>query len=189
MLARSLLLFLLALTLTAPALASRADDVQQSEYHRLVGELRSLTQRQAWTGVERTYRALLDTGVPLTALDHRRGADAARALGDVASTRARLLASVRLQVERDAIELLYTIDTTLGRVDLAGTELVADDPPWLPEQRAAIAFAAQQLADGHPFDGYLPPGSYRLDGVSLQVEAGGRHTLHTDAAPTVRRRR
>jgi len=187
---QSMVPLLLSLLLTStPALAARSSDVQQSEYHRLSGEMRSLCRRQAWQGVDRTYRALVATGVEPSALDHVRGADAARALGDIASARERLLASVRLQVHRDAIEELYRIDTELGRVALAGEGLSAEAPPWLPEHRAAVAFAAERLAEEGRFVGFLPPGAYRLGDHRIEVVAGESLTIEADPDDRPRRRR
>jgi len=163
----------IVLALSTPAVAGRADDVQTSEYHRLAQELSTLAGRQAWTGVERTYRAMVALGVPMTAADHRRAADAARSRGDITALRERLAASVRLEENRDAIETLWSIDAGMGRARLEGAvELRVVEGVWLPEAVAAVDFAAEQLAREGVFEGYLPPGTYRFGELTVVIVAG-----------------
>ena len=175
-----MLALILTLLLTAtPALASQASDVQLSEYHRLSSELDKLAARQAWSGVERTYQALLETGVEPTSRDRVKAAAAAMVHGDLAAARERLIAVVAHENHRDAIETLYRIDTEYGHVELTGKgELVVEQRPFLPEAGAAVDLAAQRLEDDGHFSGHLPPGRYRFGYDIIEVIAGVQ-TVHT----------
>ena len=84
------LLFAAALQLAPPALAASAD---QAEYTRLSQEIERLSQKGAWSGVERAFQTCLEMGLPLDHEDYVSGAHAARARGDVEAARDRLKAA------------------------------------------------------------------------------------------------
>lgn len=165
-------LLLLATLLTPPAFAGgQASDVAGAEARRLSGELSTLARRQAWRGVDRTYRALVQGGAALELQDHLLGADAARALGDLATCRARLLAAVAHRADWVALERLHAFDSQHTAVNLHGTALEATAAAFAPEHREALAFARTALARDGRFAGYLPQGRYRLDGVAWDLAA------------------
>ena len=162
----------LFLLLTALSSAGQAD---RAEYVRLSGELAKLAQRNAWTGVERTYQQLeaLD-GVELSYEDYLQGAHAARYQGDVAAARARLKAAQTLSAdEREVIDWLWDIDTNYGQVSLycdpGARELVVGQMPFEPNRARAVQFAQAQIADTGVFEGYLPGGEFTFGDYEFQV--------------------
>jgi hypothetical protein len=164
--------------------------VQLSEYHRLHEELDRLATKHAWTGVERTWQALVATGVEPTDDDRIVAAHAALERGDLMLARERLLVVAARSENRAVIETLYRIDHDYGRVTLSGhTELVQETKPFLPEAEAAAALAAETLATTGSFDGFLPPGRYRFGMDIIEVEAGATQTVEQDAGADGRRRR
>src|SRR5688572_30736373 len=93
-------------------------DVGSGEYIRLSEELERLATKSAWAGVERTFQQLLSTNSQLGFDDWIRGADAARARGDLASAHARLVSANALREDRTVLEGLWDIDSRYGRVSL-----------------------------------------------------------------------
>jgi len=163
------------LALTGPVFAS--GDVDRAEEIRLTEELRALAQRQAWAGVDRIYRQLDERAAPLEYPELLAGATAARALGDAASARDRLLAAARLNATREVIDSLAAIDTHYGPVELnttgrGPTILQAEDLPFDPEQRAAIEAARLAVARTGQFRGLLPQGRYVFGGEAFEVRPG-----------------
>ena len=65
----------------------------RAEYNRLTQELELMAGKRAWSGAERVFQSLVDTGAAPSFEDWMRGAHAARALGDLTSVHARLLAA------------------------------------------------------------------------------------------------
>jgi hypothetical protein len=157
-----------------PPEAAAAAATARAEYVRLQQELEKLSARNAWSGVERTYTALVATGLPPTFQDHLFGAHSARSMGDVTSARARLLAANALREDREVLDWLWEIDSNYGLVYLAadpGTaNLVADVMPFEPDQSQAVLFAQQQVTDTGTFEGYLPQGKYTFCGSEVRVQ-------------------
>lgn len=162
--------FLLLILIGIPS--ASANKIAQGEYYRLSHEMNKLAQRGAWSGVERAYHAVEGIGLPLSFDDHLRGANAARARGDIATTRARLMAAHTQREDRQVIEWLWRIDEGYGtavlRTEGPGT-LERTGASFLPEELAAVAFAQRQLAEAGAFSGYLPAGTYTLDGERFDV--------------------
>jgi len=182
-----MLALVLYLTL-APCLASEDRSAQVSEHQRLHVELERLAAKQAWSGVERTWRDLLATGVDPEDGDRITAAQGALALGDLSAARERLLPVATRTEDRDVIETLYRIDHDYGRVRLVGsTELVIEERPFLPEAAAAVAFAAQRVAEEGRFEGHLPPGRYRYGMEIIEVVPG--EAVELDLSEPARRRR
>lgn len=176
---------LLAWLLVAPTAASAQDP--SAELRRLEGEIRALAQKNAWSGVDRTYQAMVALDIPLPGADHALAAQAAIADGDA------LLALLRLQrvvqapeVPDDAADAaardearsaLERLSTRYGPVSLSvGTgrdpSLVRPEPPFAPDERVAIQRATERLAADRLFRGLLPVGRYVVDGVTFEVVAG-----------------
>jgi len=180
------MLSLLLLLLTSPVLASQEGSAQMSEHHRLHEEMGRLATKRAWVGVERTWQALLETGVEPTDDDRIVAAHAALERGDLAVARERLLVVAGRSENRDVIETLYRIDHDYGHVTLSGeTELVKETKPFLPEAEAAAALGSTTLAATGAFEGFLPPGRYRFGLDIIEVEAGA--SLDLKLAPRSRR--
>jgi len=171
----SLLLLLSCLAAPLRATAGEAD-VAQAEYHRLSSEIRSLAKRDHWVGVDHAYVEALATGVSLAFGDHMAGASAAMAIGDVGAARERLLAAKDVEVQREVIETLWSIDTHFAEVDLTaerGAELCIEEMPFNPQQANAVEFAQERIRETGVFHGFLPPGRYTLAGTSFTVEVVG----------------
>lgn len=168
MICRILRVFLFAFVaaFAAAALAQDPGQVPQSaEYHRLSQELEKLSVKNAWSGVERTYVALVRTGVDPKFEDHLAGAHAARALGDVASLRDRLIAASKSRESREVLDWLWGIDQGYGRVFVAcdaknARLLTPESMPFNPDERLAVEYAMSRVAEQRVFDGYLPKGRY-----------------------------
>ena len=168
------------------ALLARAQD-PGAEHERLGEELVKLAQRNTWGGVDRTYRALVALGVPLSPREHLLGAQAAQAEGQT------LLALWRLQrigpqaesddpLEADAIDVAASERVTiLGRYGLASIyvgaggvpALFRDDMPFAQQEQDAIAAARGRVGTTRAFRGLLPVGTYRVDAETFTVEPGG----------------
>lgn len=149
----------------------------RGEYNRLSEEMETLVSKNAWVGVERTFQQLVATGVPLTFEDWVRGADAARAVGDVAAVRQRLLSALALREDRRVLDWLWDLDQRYGAVLLQcdrGAQLVLEPQVAAldPDVRRAIALARQRVHDACYFQGLLPVGSYTLHETSFEVQPG-----------------
>lgn len=152
---------------SAPPGVAMLDPVERSEYNRLTQELELLAIKRAWTGAERTFRALLATGAQPSASDWLRGAHAARAVGDLLATRERLVAAKQVGAAPAALEWLAAIDDEYGRVQLAcdpGSKirLVPEAMPLDPDQRRAVEHAVRRIEESCSFDGLLPGGRYQF---------------------------
>lgn len=177
---------LLLLFTSTPSLASQEGSVEVSEYHRLHDELDRLAEKRAWVGVERTWKALVDTGVEPTDEDRILAAHGALALGDLTAARERLLVVAKRTEDRGVIETLFRIDNDYGYVTLAGAhELVQETKPFLPEAAAASERATTEVAETGRFEGYLPPGRYRFGYDVIEVVAG--EVVELELAPRSRR--
>lgn len=158
-----------------------------AELRRLEGEIRTLAQKNAWSGVDRTYRAMVALEIPLPGADHALAAQAAIADGDA------LLALLRLRrvvespevpddpadatARADAKSALERLATRYGPVSLSvGTgrdpTLLRPEAPFAPDERVAIKRATERLAADRLFRGLLPVGRYVVDGVMFEVVAG-----------------
>jgi hypothetical protein len=155
--------------------AAAGAGAEAGEYNRLSEEIERLASKNAWAGVERTFLQLLGTGVEPSFDDWIRGADAARAQGDLASAHARLVAANALREDRTVLESLWDIDSRYGRVSLScdpdsyillEPERTAMDPDLL----RSIEFASARIHDGCRFEGFLPVGTYRLLDEVIEVE-------------------
>jgi len=167
------------------ATAAAADEEQaeelspeaaKAEYIRLAQELEKLASRNAWGGVERTYLALMATGVAPTFEDFIAGAQSARASGDIAGTRKRLMAATELQEDREILDWLWDIDSNYGKVFLAcvasGKDpitLSTGTMPFDPAMAGAVRFAVAQVDEDCLFDGYLPKGEYKFGSKAVDV--------------------
>jgi hypothetical protein len=179
----------------APPVSARDEAYRKAEAKRLSDELEKLVRRQAWAGAARTYAELEALGLPLGVDELYAGALTARQLGEMALVHERLLAAAKLDGRREIVEWLWAIDTSYGRVTVKGDPaapptLSAEIPPLLPEQRACVETAQRHLAETGRFDGLLPAGAYRVNGVPVEVIPGEDPVeLDLTPAPSGRRRR
>ena len=181
-----LLTLALALALvSAPALAQPGDeDAEQAEYIRLSAEMKTLASKNAWEGVERTFQRLEHTGVPLKYQDYFLAAQAARAAGNIAAARDRLLKANDIKENREVMDWLWELDSSYGKVSLQcdpGTlQLEPESMPFHPDRAAAVRFAEKQVADTGTFEGYLPEGNYTFGKFEVTV-APRVQTVRIDA--------
>lgn len=146
-----------------------------AEYERLTQELESLASKNAWTGVERTFQELVATGVAPSTADWLRGAEAARAVGDIGTVYQRVREARKLEPDnRMIVEWLYDMDQRFGHVVLAcdpGSllQLRVEALPFDPEAQRAIRFAQEQIRDACWFDGRLPEGTYKFYEKEIHV--------------------
>lgn len=156
-----------------PAAPPSTPDV--AEYERLSQELEALANRSAWAGVERTFQALLATGVTPNATDWLRGAEAARSIGDIGTTYQRVREARKASPDdRLIVEWLYEMDHHFASVFLACDEgsliqLRVEVMPFDPEAQRAVRFAQAQIRERCYFDGRLPEGSYRFYNKDIEV--------------------
>ena len=179
-----LTLLLLSLSFSNPAFAQpeapMTGQERQAEYERLGQEMRSRAQKNAWDGVERSYAAMLATGVPLTGTEHFTGAQAASSLGNAAGARQRLQWALEVEDVKEYRDWLHSIDQTYGPVSLKGDPgkvvLSVETMPFDPTQAAAISYAQMLVEHSGEFEGLLPAGTYGFGTMDLRVRPG----VHTE---------
>ncbi len=144
-----------------------------AEYYRLSQTLVELASRNAWAGVERTFLALVATGVPPSFDDLLTAAHAARSIGNTAAVRARLLQANGLHEDPSVLDWLYELDNAYGTVSLAGNVgVVSLQPatmPFNPDQVASVTFAQRTIEETGVFDGLLPQGTYTFSDREIVV--------------------
>ena len=169
-----------------PALAQEDAEIPPAvlaEQDRLQNEMQKLASREAWEGVEALYKrlqALESEGAELTYAEHLLGAQAARSLGDVASTRQRLGWALEQWDTELARDWLDDIDRNYGRVSLripsrqkGAVTLDIATMPFEADRRYAIEHAQEALDETGVFEGFLPKGTYNLGERQFVVVSGG----------------
>ena len=167
----------LGMSLAAPVAIAQdppvSPEAAQAEYVRLSREMQSRAERNAWSGVERTYQAILANGVPPSQEDHLLAARAAKQAGDAKSVRDRLALAIELGENLEAYDWAWEFDSSYGRVELAadvGThELVPAAMPFQPDLSASVRFAQAQLQETGTFNGFLPQGNYTFGPYTIEV--------------------
>jgi hypothetical protein len=150
-----------------PSEVDGSQEAAKAEYVRLTQDIEKLASRNAWAGVERTYLAILDTGVSPSFTDHVAGAQSSRVVGDTALTHQRLSAATELQEDSDVMDWLWEIDSNYGKVYLvcdlnpkAPLVLSAGAMPFDPAMASSVRHAVSQVTGSCLFDGFLPKGTY-----------------------------
>lgn len=182
---RSLLVLPLALAFgSATAFAQDAPrpTERQVQAAALRAEMAELAARDGWKGVEADYAVLVeiaDRGVRLTSDDHRLGARAAHARGDIDLALRRLVLALDAGADLPAQALKDDLEARFSPVTLD-----APDKPILgyletgapDDAEAAVQHARALLAEKGAFTGWLPMGVYQLgderftvDGVDLPL--------------------
>jgi len=169
---------LLALVIASTSGARAGDDppdagADAAEVARLTARMNTLAQKNAWSGVERTYDDLVQAGAHVDRPTLLLAAEAARHRGDVLSRMARLVEARYRQDDPKVAGAIDDLSSTFGRVQLSGPgALEAGQTPFRPDAQQAVVFAQQELAREQRFDGYLPGGSYTFAGKAFQVTPG-----------------
>ena len=164
-----------------PGFAS-AQDCDEGEKVRLGGEIRNLAQRNAWPGVENSYRKLVATGCRLSYEDHLLGSQAAAKLGKTYEVYSRLSEAREFDQRSEIIEEMESIDQHYGRVEIRGdarfrAELVRESMPFNPAQRKSIEYAMEVVQNTGSFKGMLPRGEYLIGTKTFVVEPGDEWQL------------
>jgi hypothetical protein len=168
-----------ALLLASPVFAGEVED---AEHIRLTEEMRRLSKRNAWKGVEAAFVELEQLrdkrGVELSYEDYWLGAQSARAMGDINAVYNRLKAAAKADGTREVIEWLSDLDANYGQVTLESKKkeevtLTPAAMPFAPDQRAAIEAAQALIASDGEYQGLLPKGAYTFGPEAITVEAGG----------------
>ena len=152
----------------APAMADEPT-WSEAEAVRIASDIRRLAIRNAWEPVEDRYAELVAMGAPIGADLHELGAQAARNRGDAWTAYQRLVKVLAAADDptSDAHGHMATYRDQYGRVAIRRAEdtpiaLTVPTPPFQPDFRLAIAFAAEALLTEGSFDGLLPAGTYVL---------------------------
>lgn len=161
-----------------------------AEADRLSGEIRTLSARQVWTGVERKYGQASKLGVPLSGGVHLIAAYAARERGDLLDVYERLSRAAAQSPTKEVVDWLWDLDHNYGRVQLnAGRKGTADlspaQMPLDPNRRQAVTAAVKACKSNGEFEGLLPRGDYLFGGQTFRVEPG--ISVRVEISPKARR--
>lgn len=170
----------IALVVPDTALAECLD----AEKYRLSGELKKLAQRNAWSGVERTYEAMLATGCELDFEEHGLGAESARYLGKTYEMYERLTAAKAIDPQQAVLDSLAGLDGNYGRVEIKGDPrrrpiLARAAMPFAPDQRKSIEWAITVVTETGSFKGMLPVGDYTISDIPFTVATGSEWQVVT----------
>jgi len=168
---------LAAAVVGAAAVPSSAWACDMAEKLRLAEEQKKLASRNAWTGVERAYEAMLETKCELDFEEHFLGAESARVLGKTWEQYERLESAVAIQDKAEIREAMESIDSNYGRVDIRGNArrrptIERPEMPFAPDQRKSIEWAQEVINNTGSFYGMLPQGEYVVGGMELSVAVG-----------------
>lgn len=152
----------------------------QASHDQITGEMRHLSRRNAWKGVEQAFmdlESLAPQGVQPTAEDLGMGAQAARALGKVDQVFERLERLEALEPSAETRQWLGELSRSYAQVVLRNrgggdATLAAARMPMAPDQRAAIDAAVAMVAETGRFEGRLPWGVYSFGDRTFMVVPG-----------------
>lgn len=173
----------LALLLAAPP-ALAASSASEAEHTRLADEMKRLSSRNAWKGVDDAYRELeqlaADGSITLTYRDHYLGASAARELGDVNAVYTRLQRALAVEKTGEATSWLDDLNQNYGQISLkidakypGDRSLSISEMPFDPGQRRVIEAAQLALQNARVYTGILPVGEYTFGDKKFTISAGG----------------
>ena len=169
-------LYLLSSFAVHAAATSEAD----AERVRLSEDMARMAKRGNWRAVDKKYRqiaALRKVDIPFE--DHMMGAQASFNLGDIASTRQRIVLALDVQENEEALQWLEGIDAAFVSIDISidnsydgDRELKMAELPFMPEEQDAYNRAKRILADKGQFAGMLPVGEYSIGETAFLIAAG-----------------
>lgn len=154
-----------------------AQDPTQAEKLRLEEEMKKLAAKNAWTGVERNYQALVALKVPLSFEDHFLGAQSARFLGKTFEMYDRLSEAQKIEAKDEILQEMLGIENRYGRIEIKGhprkrPTLAAAVMPFAPDERKSIEYAMEVVLNTGSFKGMLPLGEYVVGDVTFNVASG-----------------
>jgi len=170
------LLAVLSFGALQPGLALAAD-CDMAEKLRLSEEAKKLAQRNAWSGVERSFTGLVETKCELKFTEYELGAQSARYLGKSYEMYERLTRAKDLDPTSAILDLLSGLDGNYGRVEIKGDArrrpvLTRPAMPFPPDQRKSIEWAIEVVAGTGSFKGMLPVGDYVVGDIEFTVALG-----------------
>ena len=166
---RSLVLSLGCLMMMFGGIA-QAKTSNEAEAQRLESEMNKLAQRNAWTGVDRTYKKLLKLKkVTIRPESHVLGGTAAKTAGDIGAAMTRFKAAGNA----GSSELTW-LKGAFGQVKIKkhkGDTLTPASMPFDPVKRRVIDAAAKRIKAKGKYKGWLTVGPYTLGDASFTVAA------------------
>jgi hypothetical protein len=159
--------------------SSTAFACDEAERLRLADEISSLAKKNAWSGVERKYNALLKTKCKLELEQYSLGAESAKNLGKTFEMFERLTSAQEIAPDEELAKTIEQLETNFGRVEIRGdarrrAPLIRDSMPFAPDQRKSIEYAQSVMEGTGSFKGMLPVGGpYKVADKEFTVEAGG----------------
>lgn len=185
---------LLPLALLLFAGSAHAQSADEAERTRLSEEMKRLSTRNAWRGVDESYRrleALMEKGVVVSYKDHFLGAQAARELGDLNGVYVRLQRAKAAEDTEEVRAWLGDIEANYGPVKLrvdpkfgGDASLAIAEMPFAPDQRRAIEAAQIALKDTRSYNGLLPLGAYTFGGQAFEIKPGGGAPMEMALLPS-----
>jgi len=162
----------------------------RAEADRLSDEIRTLSRRQVWTGVERKYRQVVALGTSVSSDIHLTGAYSARESGNLLRVYERLLRASTGKPNEAVIDWLWDLDHNYGRVTLLAdrrrtASLTAVQMPLDPNRRNAVQGAIDICSSDGEFNGLLPKGKYNFMGQDFKVDPG--IAVRVEVSPKMRR--
>ncbi len=167
----------LVLALSLPASAGPAED--EAERVRLSEDMKRLSRRSAWQGVDDAYRALAELaarGTEIPQEDYLLGAEAARNLGNVQGAYERLIEARKVRPSPDVTGRIEAIESAYGQAVIVveskydgEATLAAVEMPFAADQRKAITYAQGQVQTTRGFSGMLPFGDYTIGPKTFTV--------------------
>jgi|GEM_PF-4708222 len=154
----------------------RTQTADAAEIRRITADMKSLAQRNAWSGVERAYKQMLELDGQIPGEVHALAAQAAQTAGDVRETQMRYRKAKAAGYDADLA--LASIDDNFisayistqaqrpksdKKAEAGAPVLSIASMPFAPNARKAIEFAQKEFAKSWAFNGMLPHGSYTLE--------------------------
>lgn len=164
-------------TLVMLVLPGTALACDQAERIRLTDEIENLVPKNAWTGVERKYEALMKARCEVDPDTHNAGAKAAEFLGKTYEMYERLRQATGTDEDELVQQNIAGIEKNYGKVEIRGSArkraaLVRPQMPFPPDQVKSIKYAQKVMEGTGSFKGMLPAGDYQVADQAFTVTPG-----------------
>lgn len=147
--------------------SSSKEQVAIGEFNVHFGEMQEKSKDNTWKAVESRYQkiqGLIGMDVLWTCVNRDQladyyflGAQAARNNGNTEEVYLRLQFAAKAAPGREDIEIwMEDLEANYFGVEFKGVSIFADNSPFPPDQRSAIAYANELLNEEGSFSGYLP---------------------------------
>lgn len=174
--------------ITAIGFASAPAEAVSPEARRLMENMDSLAEKNAWTGVDRNYGLLMELGEDVPFKYHMLGAEAASTQGMTYERYVRLQAAIAVQADAEVQSSVDAIVAQYCLIDLKGKErlhpkLVVQSMPFAPDQRRSIEYAQTFLEGAGSFKGMLPIGTYGVGTHEFTCEGNAGEWMEFKLTP------